>query len=209
MRRVIAPELGVHGVYLQDILLGKPGHKGGIRSFESVKKDIIRLLKQEADTTVTTLFDRYGLPSDWPGLNLISPNADIVESRKVICTAMQGKINDEMGDSFRPERFVPYIQFHELEALLFVKPHTTAELLGDIRHGDALDKVVKQHGGCEQINQGLTTAPSKRIAQLFPNYRKGSGINAHLPRVCSKVGLSELRAACPLFDQWIRSLLPA
>lgn len=204
---MIAPALGVQGLFLHDVLVGKPGHKGGIRSFEAVKTDLIRLFKQERHANVTTLFDRYGLPGDWPGVTESASLVDIGEAHSIICTAMRETINQYMGSSFRQERFVPYIQFHEIEALLFVRPHTTAQLLGKPQYGDKLLEAVRQHGGCEQINQGSTTAPSKRIAQLFPNYKKGKGINAHLPRVCGEVGLNNLRTACPLFNQWIESLL--
>jgi len=68
IRDILAPPLAPQGIYLGARLLGEPGHKGGIRSFQVVERDLSSLLKQDAEGYVTTLFDRYGLPHDWPGL---------------------------------------------------------------------------------------------------------------------------------------------
>lgn len=207
VRQLLAPTLGIQGIYLHDVLVGKPGHKGGIRSFESVKGDIKRLLKQENSVSVTTLFDRYRLPSDWPGLAESVRQGNIEQAHTVLCRSMHERLCEEMGGSFRTERFIPYIQFHEIEALLFAKPLMTADLLGNSKYASDLEKAVEEAGGCERINDGPMTAPSKRIEKLFPSYKKGGSINTDLPRICSKIGLSGLRVACPLFNQWIDSLV--
>jgi hypothetical protein len=191
------------------VQVGRPGHKGGIRSFEAVKGDLKRLLKQEAAVKVSTLFDRYGLPADWPGLAESKMKTDVAQAHAIICDAMHKHICAEMGEDFRPERFVPYIQFYELEALLFVKPDITANLLGNFAREGLLRDAVEKSGGCEFINDGHDTAPSKRIGKWFPNYKKGKGVNAHLPHICISVGLNELRSACPMFDNWIKNLIAA
>jgi len=111
-----------------------------------------------------------------------------------------------MGPDFRAERFLPYIQFHEIEAFLFVEPTETARLLGDPRKAEQLQKAVDECCECEAVNDNANTAPSKRIEALFPTYKKGKGVNAHLPRVCQTLGLTALREACPLFNGWIERL---
>ena len=47
------------GIYLYPSLLGKPGHKGGVISYQRAKSDIIRFLKQEHNTFCTTMFDYF------------------------------------------------------------------------------------------------------------------------------------------------------
>ena len=207
IRQVLAPSLGARGVFLHDVLLGFPGHKGGIRRFEAVMRDIRRLLKEHDSARVTTLFDRFGLPSDWPGLSESNQRSSIEEAQAVICKHMRDKVRIEMGQQFRTERFMPYIQYYEIEALLFVKPEKTAELLGNQAHSRELKAAVEENGGCEKINNDPSTAPSKRIERLFPHYQKGNTVNAHLPRICAEVGLDELRDKCPLFNKWISDLL--
>jgi Domain of unknown function (DUF4276) len=206
VRDVLTPTLSIHGIYPQPVLLGKPGHKGGIRSFAVVQRDISNLLKHDANAFVTTLFDRYGLPSDWPGLAESKLKGELPEAHSSLCQAMHSEVSEKMGPDFRARRFLPYIQFYETEAYLFAAPDETARVLGNDARAEDLRGVVREKGGCEDINDDATTAPSKRIIALFPVYKKGKGINAHLPRICSEVGLQTLRDACPLFNRWVQQL---
>jgi hypothetical protein len=186
--------------------VGKPGHKGGIRSFEAVQRDITSLLKQDKDIKVTTLFDRYALPSDWPGLEDCKKLPDLTQAHRVLCEAMHSEVCKAMGPDFHSNRFLPYIQFYEIEAFLFAHPTTTAKFLGNAAYAQQLQQMVQERGGCEHINDDPLKAPSKRIHNLFPHYTKGRSLNAQLPRICSEIGLDALRTACPLFAQWIRVL---
>lgn len=116
------------------------------------------------------------------------------------------RVVERMGADFDRRRFLPYIQFHEAEAFLFVAPNETAMLLGNPELSAELDLIVREHETCEHIDDGPTTAPSKRIEAIFPSYKKGKSINAHLPRVCARVGLETIRTACPLFHSWLEQL---
>lgn len=206
VRDVLAPALSTGGIYPQPILLGKPGHKGGIRSFAVVQRDISNLLKQDTDAFVTTLFDWYGLPSGWPGLEESKLRAELPQAHSRLCQAMHSEVSETMGPDFRAQRFLPYIQFYEIEAYLFAVPDETARILGNDARAEDLRAVVKGEGGCEDINDDPISAPSKRIIALFPNYKKGKGINADLPRICTEAGLQALRDACPLFSRWVQAL---
>jgi len=206
VRDVLTPCLSAHDTYPSAVLLGKPGHKGGIRSFDFVQREISNLLKQDADAYVTTLFDRYGLPADWPGLGDSKLKPTLAEAHATVCQAMHTTISATMGSDFRTERFLPYVQFYEIEAYLFAVPDETARLLGNSVLASALHAAVQTEGGCEDINDDPVTAPSKRIMALFPDYRKGKGMNADLPRICTEVGLQKLRDACPLLNMWVEQL---
>ena len=206
VRDVLTPALSTHGIYPQPVLLGKPGHKGGIRSFAVVQRDISILLKHDANAFVTTLFDRYALPSDWPGLAESKLRGELAQTHSRLCQAMHKEISGKMGPDFRARRFLPYIQFYETEAYLFAAPDETARVLGNAALARELRAAVQREGGCEDINDDPISAPSKRIMALFPNYKKGKGINAHLPRICTEVGLQALRDACPLLNKWVEQL---
>ncbi|HJS82816.1 MAG TPA: DUF4276 family protein, partial [Nitrososphaera sp.] len=165
--QLLTPALSAHGVYLHGVLVGKPGHKGGIRSFEAVQRDITSLLKQDKDATVTTLFDRYALPRDWPGLEDSKKFSDLAQAHRVLCKAMHAQVCKAMGSDFHSNRFLPYIQFYEVEAFLFARPITTAKLLGNPTYTHQLQQAVQERGGCEHINDDPSKAPSKRIHNLF------------------------------------------
>ena len=69
MREVLAPYLGAHQVFMTAALIGKPGHKGGVRRYAAVRQDFIAALKADSDRFCTTMFDYCGLPTDWPDLS--------------------------------------------------------------------------------------------------------------------------------------------
>ncbi len=173
VREVLAPELGARGVFISAALVGKPGHKGGVRSYQSVRKDILASLKQDSGRFCTTMFDYYGLPADWPGVpeaKSLAPRAGVSQIESVLLD----DICAQMGGTLHPPRFQPYIQLHEFEALLFCDPETLASVLGSPSLGARLGAVVEPFSDPEMIDDDPKTAPSKRIALLAANYQKSS-----------------------------------
>ena len=56
----------------------------------------------------------------------------------------------------------------------------------------------------ELINDGSTTAPSKRINKFIPGYEDAKVSVA--PLIAKKIGLPAIRQKCPHFDAWISQL---
>ena len=205
VEQTFAPYLGARGVSLHAKIIGKPGHKGGVRSFQAVLKEILALLKQERGSHVSTFFDFYGLPEDWPGVQ----QAKGMEAREIAGTverAIRSQAESRMDASDSPSRFVPYVQMHEVEALLFAETKVMASVFERPDLEQQLAGIVQECGECEEINDHAATAPSKRIERLFPSYRKGSGIRAHAPIIVRRIGVDRLRQACPHFNEWMTTL---
>jgi len=201
--RIIAPYLGARAVSIHPRLIGKPGYQGGTRrKFETVLRDLTALLKQEPRSTVTTFFDYYGLPDDWPGV-ADSKNKLSSDIPKTVEAEIAKAVLAEFTDSFDPARFIPYIQMYELEALLFSGPEEMAEVFEQPRLRAKFEKIVEKCGGCEQIDDDSNTAPSKRIATLYSPYRKGKSDLGHAWRIIKRIGLDRVRAACPHFNDWL------
>ena len=70
-----------------------------------------------------------------------------------------------------------------------------------------LVKTAAKLGSPELIDDGSTTAPSKRIAAAIPDYaeRKASAG----PIVAAKIGLPALQSRCRHFGQWLQRLADA
>jgi hypothetical protein len=205
VEQTLAPYLGLRGLSMHAKVIGKPGHKGGVRNFEAVRKEILALLKQERGSHVSTLFDYYGLPEDWPGVRE-AKGKRAREIAGIVETAMDSSVRSKMDDSDDPGRFVPYIQMHELEALLFSDPRVMADVFERPDLEPRFNRILDECGECEEINDDEATAPSKRIEAVFPEYRKGSGIRAHAPIIVKRIGVDQLRQACPHFNDWISLL---
>lgn len=174
-------------------------HRGGIKSWESVRKDILNHLREDKDALATTMVDYYGLPHTWPGRELAGRQTTLMERAKTVEQAILGDVSTEIG---RPSRFVPYVVMHEFEGLLFSNPDLFAQSIGKPDLASEFQTIRGEFQTPEDINDSPDTAPSKRVCKLFPRYEKiVMGIAA-----MQKIGLDAVRAACPLFDRWVSTL---
>ncbi|MBI4716295.1 MAG: DUF4276 family protein [Planctomycetes bacterium] len=194
VKEVLAPVLASGGVFLSATLLGK----GGIRSYQAVRGDILAALKQDSSRFCTTMIDYYGLPKDWPG----APRTARREPRHPIESVEQAIADDiqrELGSSFDPKRFFPYLQKHEFEALLFSDPQVLAEIIDQAGNAAALQNIVNEAGAPEEIDDTPDGAPSKRLIRLSPGYQKVlSGA-----RAATRIGIDRICECCPHFARWV------
>jgi hypothetical protein len=109
-----------------------------------------------------------------------------------------------MAQRVSDHRLIPYLQRHEFEALVLGSLDALESLLQDARdlEGIAVLKNLVRSQAPEEINDGETSAPSKRLEGLIPSYRK----TIHGPLAIAETGLPALRAKCPRFDAWVTSL---
>ncbi|MFV8751310.1 DUF4276 family protein [Nannocystaceae bacterium ST9] len=113
-------------------------------------------------------------------------------------------LEKSLGDTFADWRFIPYVQRHEFEALVLASLASLGELLDadDAREGwrALTDELAGQ--APEDVNDGKTTAPSKRLLARIPGYSK----TTHGPLATEGTGLAALRERCPRFGAWITRL---
>ena len=202
VREVLAPHLVAHGVSITATMIGKPGRRGGVRPWPVVRNDILATLKQNNASCCTTMFDYYGLPTDWPGRSEARRKRQVSTKAEAIEQAIHADVCGELGGSFDGARFLPYIQMHEFEALLFSDTKVFAEAVQRPRIQTRLDEIVEECGEPEGIDDDPETAPSKRICSLVRSYQKVVlGIIA-----AQRIGLPTMRERCPHFAQWIGAL---
>ena len=199
VQEILAPVLSLRQVHVTAPVIGKPGHKGGARSWESTCPEIMAALKHTP--VVSTMFDYYAMPLDWPGRCAAQHLA--MPARALTVEEEMGKaVTQVMGESFDPRRFVPYVELHEFEAMLFSDASKLAQTLQKPNLTDYFQGILNEFGGPEAINDGLQTAPSKRILHAVPRYDKRlDGILA-----ASNIGLDRIRNSCPHFAQWLTRL---
>ncbi len=198
--RVLYPHLAPHDLNAWAVLPGRGARRrGGRWPWTTVRRDVIALLKERSGRRAGLLFDYYGLPIDWPG-RAAAPSAPIGERAAVVERALREDLAKELGSSFNPALFTPHIQLHEFEARLF----SDCDILGRAIGVDAeqLRSIVRKCSGPEKIDDGNTTAPSKRIESLSPGYRKTVvGVS-----VSERIGLDVMRLQCPHFGTWLDAL---
>lgn len=196
VRELLTPHYSAMGIYLTPIIVNtSPGHKGGVVSYAKIKPQIIRLCRQDVGAMVSTLFDLYALPTDFPGKTdaLYPVNGTGAEKADFLETRMKQDINEF--------NFLPNLLVHEFEALLFTAPQKFAEWTDDTNVVPALASAVE---GCtpEDVNDSPLTAPSKRVLRVMPEYQKPF----HGPLIACEIGLGSMRLACPHFNEWLLRL---
>lgn len=201
IRTVLAPQLALQGVMMTARLVGKPGRKGGVGAYGRARRDILAVLRQDTAVFCTTMFDYYGMPPSWPQRDLATA-APFEKRALLVEEAIWQDIGQEMGSDFQLGRFIPYIQMHEFEALLFSDPDVLAQTMQQPEMAVVLRKIEVQFEFPEMINDHFETAPSKRLEKLFPTYNKV--VSGTL--VAQRISLSVMRQKCPHFATWLTKL---
>ena len=206
IQEVLAPYLSQRTVFVVPMLLGVSGHQGGRVNYARLRKDILNNLKQDATAFCSTLLDLYGLQSDFPGMmntdtHVGSAKASLIED------AILRDITSIIKNVRAETRLIPYLQVHEYEGLLFSDTAAFSHALGKDNLASKLAGIRNQFLTPEDINEGPTSAPSKRVIALYPQYKKViEGTIA-----AQRIGIDRMLAECPHFCHWIERLvaLPA
>lgn len=193
--QVLAPHLETFHVFPRAESLTARGW--GFVSFsvlrEGIKRDVGR---SRSHQYVTTMIDLYRL-TKYPGVEKQTGESAIDRV---------SRIEAGMSDGLANERFIPHIQLHEFEALVFVDLDTLPSQFPDGEADGAPARLRRQVGGTppEEIDDGDATAPSKRLIAAVPAYAALKSIVG--PAIAARIGLPRLRAGCPHFDGWITRL---
>lgn len=206
VRDVLAPHMAHKGIYLRPALLGKPGHKGGDIRFERAKNDIGNFLRQRNDTYISTMFDYFRIDPKWPGKAEIrrqilhGATLTAINKAKLIEDAAHIEIMQSFSDCDSENRFVPYIEMHEFESLLF----SNADILAEKTEIDVsqVRRIIAKYDNPEEINDDPENAPSKRLETLKNGYRKV----AMGKMVSEAIGIDLIRRKCPHFNSWLTKL---
>ena len=195
VKDLLEPYFQEYGIYVfPTIIRTSTGHKGGFVNYEHLKNDILRLLKSQGqDIVVTTFVDFFRCPT-LPNQEIISAIPTHIERVE----AMEKNIANDINDW----RFIPYIQLHEFEALLF-SASNGFKMYFDKEISNEIQGVIDSFDNPEDINSSPDTAPSKRLLRIIPGYDKV--IYGNL--LALEIGLSIILERCPRFRTWIELLI--
>jgi hypothetical protein len=175
-----------------------PGYKGGdVRYLARFKPYIQKLLSGKEDLIVTSFIDFYRLRNDFPNYEKIKTLRTAEEKVSLI---EQGCLED-----IQDHRFIPYIQLHEFEGLLFSSPNGFNELFPDLPPSNRKELLatIEQFPNPEMINDRPEFAPSKRLEKLIPHYQKP----LYGSMIALENGISSIIEKCPRFNNWIQTLI--
>ena len=189
VRVVLTERLRSRKIEPYPILFGRArsgGVGGGNVSVERLVLEMVRL--SSSFDGVTSLVDYYGFRD--------KGTRSVEELEKHLVEEV-GKRISSVGKVY------PYVQIHEFEGLLFsdvtafqgIGPATSDSI-------ETLFAIRSQFATPEDINDDPNGAPSRRIANILPGYRK----RLHGPMIARTTGLAKIREECPRFHAWLARL---
>jgi len=205
VRKILVPYLYAQGVqcHIQGYPVTMSGGGHGFNNIQHFINTIKPVLHYANEPVITTLIDYFRLNSETklPGyggcLSLNSTDDKV--------TYLEGRL--DVVQSILPYRFfIPYIQKHEMETLLFADPGNGFDLESDIIK-NAVTEVCKQYPNVEDINGSEHGAPSKRLEEFYKADGKKyvkvvDGID-----IAELTGIEKILEKCPRFKKWIETLL--
>lgn len=193
----------VLAAYLTELAIEAPLIKksgGGIVAWASIRKQI-KMHLREGNCFVTTFFDFYGIEvnHEFPHWAEAQQLKDKYEQIKLIEAGMRDAIDANMRN-----RFIPYLQLHEFEALLFSNQDAMFNAIPTIDESKRilLEEIFKNFPNPELINKQREASPSHRLLSLIIGYDK----IIYGTILAEAIGIDAMLASCPHFSEWIKKL---
>ena len=174
-----------------------PGYKGGDVRYEArFKPTVMTVLRGKEEMIVTSLIDFYKLRADFPKYS----EAQKISDKNIRVDFLEQACSEDIADN----RFFPYIQLHEFEALLFTKWDGFANLSITEINKKKIQDIIRNYPNPELINDRPEFAPSKRLKTLItPKYEKPF----HGNYIALENGFDAILDKCPRFNNWIKNLI--
>lgn len=196
IRQVLSPYFQNLNLYIIPIITKtSQGHKGGGLKYQRIKKEIFDLLRYK-ESFVSTFFDYYALPKDFPQYSNQEQENDIYQKINILEQGLCEDINNE--------RFFPHIQPYEFETLLFsnINKIIEADASWNSSHLSRLQQIIQEFDNIEHINNSPQTSPSHRLLTIFPTYKK----IMHGKIISEKTTISCIREKCQHFNEWCNKI---
>ncbi|MDU9376525.1 hypothetical protein McpSp1_11460 [Methanocorpusculaceae archaeon Sp1] len=198
IKQILQPDLEILGYTVSaQINLTSQDSFGGLSHYEQFKTNTLRIKKNAPDCLLTTMIDLYGLPNDFPGMS----ESDNIENPYEKVTYLE----TELANDLNIENFIPYIQLHEFEALLFSDIEKIDQVLGRDQSSKLpqLQNILKNYPSPEKIDHN--NGPSRRLQNIYYPKQRYAKITQGI-EIARKIGLSVMRNNCYHFDKWIGKL---
>lgn len=196
---ILQPHFNQFGIVIQNPTIKKMG--GGIVNWSALKHQIETHLKQDQTAYVTSLIDFYGIHAnhDYPNWT----HANQQKDKNIGMNLMEKGMFSDISVLLQ-SRFIPYIQLHEFEGLLFcnIDVFNNGFEENEFLDYNYLVETIDNNPNPELINDGSFTAPSKRLKRIIKDYSKIT----HGSLIAQDIGINKIRTKCPRFNKWISIL---
>jgi hypothetical protein len=205
IRRLLIPYFSNKGItiHMQAIAISIKGGGHGYNNIEHFKNTIEPLLSYKNEPIITTMIDYYGINSEkkMPNYNkCMQKNGTDV---RIAC--MEQELNNQVQSVKPYQYFIPHIQKHELETLLFVNPQNGFDLEDEKIKNDVI-ALANKHDNIEEINSTPEGAPSKRLTAIYQKHGSKYSKGADAIDIVELIGFANVLNRCSHFKSWIDKL---
>ncbi len=197
--KTLSPYFANKGIFIQSPLIKKS--MGGIVKWSELKKQILLHLRSDVTAYVTTFIDYYGVYSkyNFPNWNAAEAEPNKARRMEILEAGMSNGIEDALK-----YRFIPYMQLHEFEGLLFNNIDVFFEQIpeDELVGVDELVTTFRHFDNPEMINNSRETSPSKRLQRIIRGYDKVVYGNI----IAEAIGLEKIRLKSPRFNEWLEKM---
>lgn len=166
---------------------------GGLVNYKHIEKDI-RLFIKESNVVVTTFIDYFRLPSNFPQYNEAKEINNVNERINFLQNAFAYDIDSP--------KFLPYIQKHEFESLLFSSNKGFEEYC-ETNQFQQTEEIISAFQNPENINSSSENSPSNRLKRIICGYNKPFLGNM----IALEVSIDSMLNKCPRFGVWVNKLI--
>ena len=207
VQNILVPYFAYKNIFLtaEPVITGRSTKgkycKGGGNSYKLYKNHIERLIKQFSNAKnyyFTTMIDLYALPTDFPKLDESKVHSD----KYKLVQFLESSFNEDIS----ARNFIPYIQLHEFETLMFHNLEKIADEFFDINVNlKEFQKEINQYDNLELINSSPSKAPSKRIDKYTNGQYCTRKVSASA-NILKDIDVDLLRDKYTHFNQWLQKI---
>ncbi|CAM3777736.1 DUF4276 domain-containing protein [Flavobacterium branchiophilum] len=201
--RILIPYFNSKGIttHIQGIAITMSGGGHGFNNIKHFENTIKPVLNYKNEPFITTLIDYFKLNSETklPGF-LESSNMSTTD-KKLEC--LENKLNDVVQKIKPYNYFIPYIQKHEMETLMFANPEMGFSL-EDENIKNAVVAICNQYPNIEDINSGF--GPSERLEAIYKQNGKKYNKIIDGMDIAELTGIEKMLEKSYRFRIWIEKL---
>lgn len=192
------------GAYIQFTPIKHSG--GGIVPYSKLFPELRNHL-MDKDKILTTFFDYYGIFESYQFPNYKEAKIDQTNPKVGVELLEQGIKEHIESEGLPTKNFIPYIQLHEFEALLFSSNEGFEFQYDNERVLRELKAISPRYETPEDINDSPETAPSKRIIKALERRKEKYSKVIDGEAIASQVGIEMMLEKCPRFNNWVTELI--
>jgi hypothetical protein len=202
--RILIPYFNSQGIttHIQGVAITMSGGGNGFNNIRHFENTIRPILNYQNEPIITTLIDYFRLNSETKLPGFLECSQKSTTDNKIEC--LEVRLNDVVQKIKPYSYFIPYIQKHEMETLMFSNPQEGFDL-EDIKIKNAVIEICKQYPNIEDINGNY--GPSERLGDIYKSCGKKYSKVIDGIDVAELTGIEKMVEKSLRLKNWIENLI--